>query len=70
MVSRYIAVKYNEAHEIMSALDKVGITYDYYGHDEIWSVIKMHIVDSPLGRANSWQRTYERALLKVGVVEE
>ena len=66
MVARYVAVKEgSEAHDIIDALDVLGIKYDYFGHDEVWSVIKMH----NFNRVNSWQRTYERALEKVGVEE-
>ena len=65
MVARYVAVKDSEAHDIMAALDVLGIKYDYFGHDEVWSVIKMYSFNS----VNGWQRTYEQALKKVGVEE-
>ena len=63
MAVRYVAVKDSEAHDITAALDVLGIKYDYFGHDEVWSVIKMHGFNG----VNSWQRTYDRALEKVGV---
>lgn len=63
MAVRYVAVKDSEAFDVMAALDVLGIKYDYFGHDEVWSVIKMH------GFNGVGAVSYESALEKVGVVE-
>lgn len=63
MVARYVAIKDDEALAVMLALDKVGITYEYFGHDDVWSVIKMLKFNS----VNGLQSTYNMALNAVGV---
>ncbi len=65
MVSKFIAVKDRNAVDIIISLDALGIKYDYYGHDEIWSVIEIRGFNS----ASSNQRTYDNALKMVGVVQ-
>ena len=65
MSARYVAVKDEDAHAIIDALERMKIKHEYYGHDEIWSVIKMHNFD----RVSNDQRTYDAALKLVGVVE-
>jgi len=64
MASKYIAVENDRAHKIIFTLDEVGIKYTFYGHDETWSVIKMHGFNS----VSSNMMTYERALELVGVI--
>ena len=66
MVTRYIAVKSEQAHQIISVLDQVGIKYTYYGHDDTWDVIAMHQFTT--GSWDSTPCTYERALELVGVI--
>ena len=66
MVAKYIAVKEgNEIHDIIESLERLGIKYDYYGHDKVWSVLKIHGFNS----VSTAQRTYEMALKIVGVDE-
>jgi len=66
MASRFVAIKDKEIGDVLQSLDRLGIKYDYFGHDDIWSVVKMHGFNGVSTR----QRTYEQALKIVGVVEE
>lgn len=70
MVARFVAVRdcdeHSDAHDVMSALDMVGIKYEYYGHNDQWSVIKMKGFNS----VSNLQRTYENAVDYAGCDEE
>jgi hypothetical protein len=64
MASKYIAVENDRAHQLIASLDEVGIKWTLFGHDDIWSVIKMH----GFSNVSNNMRTYERALELVGVI--
>jgi hypothetical protein len=70
MVARYVAVRdsdeHSDAHDVMNALDMVGIEYEYYGHNDEWSVIKM----IGFNGVGNYQRTYESAVDWAGCDEE
>ena len=67
MTVKYLAVKDKLAMDLVDAMDTLGIKYDYFGHDETWSVIA---IIGGLDCTNlSVRDTYEGALLSVGVVE-
>ena len=59
--SYYVAMKDDRTYDVGSALDKLKIEYDVFGHDREWSVMKMSLPRTKAGR------TYEGALDAVGV---
>ena len=66
MANRFVAIKDEDITDVLGSLDRLGIKYDYFGHNDIWSVVKMY----GFSGVSSNQRTYDNALKIVGVVEE
>jgi hypothetical protein len=70
MSDRFIALKdnddHNDCHEVMAALDKVGIEYEYYSYDDVWSVL---MIKGTTPRHVS-ERSFEGAISYVGADEE
>ena len=64
---RYVALKDVDdeygIHQVMFALDACNIEYDYLGHDDVWSVLRIYDV-APTG---SHDDSYEGALGYKGV---
>lgn len=62
ILRRYIAFK-DSPYEVMEALDACNIKYDWYGHDDVWSVLRIHGVAS----TGTHDSSYEGALSYKGV---
>ena len=70
MMARYIALRdddeNHDAHNVMNALDIVGIQYEWFGHNEGWSVLMI----KGMHPKYTHEKTYEGALDYAGCDEE
>lgn len=70
MMARYIALRdsdeHSDVHDVMNALDTVGIQYEWYGHNEEWSVL---MIKGMLPKFTH-EKTYEGAVDYAGCDEE
>jgi hypothetical protein len=66
MSSQYVAVKDKYVDNHLMTLERMGIKYKLFAHDDIWCVVRMYGFNG----TNGYNRTYDLALKAVGVIVE
>jgi hypothetical protein len=70
MMKRFVALRdsdeHSDAYDVMNALDMVGIQYEYYGHNDEWSVLEI----KGIRPKSTHEKTYEGAVDYAGCDEE